>query len=77
MANFFEWQRTRPVNPGLNQVGAVRDRQLPQIGWIADHRAAKPLYVERALARALDGGFERRIDVGISVRQRFLCYKAD
>jgi hypothetical protein len=64
------------MKPHRSEVGAGRERQFPQLGGIADLHAAKSLGVQGAVARTLDGGFECRIDVEVSVRQRLLCYKA-
>ncbi len=77
VANFFQRQRTCPMKPHCSEVGAGGNRHVPQLGGVADLHAAKSLGVQGAVARALDGGFECRIDVGISVRQRFLRYKAE
>ena len=67
VADFFQRQRARPMKPQCSEVGAGRKRRLPQLGRVADLHAAKSLGVEGALARALDGGFERRVDVQVSV----------
>jgi hypothetical protein len=63
--------------PHRDQIGASREWHLSKLGGVANLHATKSLGVQGAVARALDGSFERRIDVEVSVRQRFLCYKAN
>ena len=76
MADFVERQRACPMKPHCREVGARRDRYAAQFSGVADPHTAEPFGVQWAVSRALDRGFERRIDVGVSFRQNSWCYKA-